>query len=277
MINLTEHGTPQLNAVHHCRAEAMLSALDTASVDLIVTSPPYDNLRTYNGFSWNFEYIAQQSYRVLKPGGVLVWVVDDSMVDGSKTLTGFRQAIYFTDIAGFRFHQHVIWEQNSVPQKRIKAYYDDFENVFVFSKDEPRVFNPIMRPNTNAGQVKKRGHSGKNGYGYTAGVRVVNPESMLTNVWRITVGFNQNTHDAVANEHPAIFPETLAERHILTWSNAGDVVLDYFGGSGTTAKMARKNGRQYITNDISQEYCQLMERRLTMPYTPSFMPMLESA
>lgn len=275
MIALNELGTPQLNTVHHCRAEAILSALDTGSIDLIVASPPYDDLRKYNGFAWNFEYIAQQSYRVLKQGGVLIWVVDDSMVNGSKSLTSFKQAIHFTDVAGFRFHQHIVWEQNSVPQKRGKAYYDDFENVFVLSKGEPSVFNPVMRRNTFAGEIKKKGHSGKNGYEYANGIRTVNDESMLTNVWRITVGFNQNTTDSLANEHPAIFPETLAERAILTWSDPGQIVLDYFGGSGTTAKMARKNGRDFLTNDISLEYCDLIQRRLNSPYTPSFMPMLE--
>lgn len=264
-------GAPAVNKVYNVTAEVMLAALPEASVDLIVTSPPYDNLRTYNGFSWDFEYIAQQSYRVLKPGGVLVWVVGDT-----RSLDGMRQAIYFQDKAGLTVHQRIVWEKNSVPQKRPKAYMPDFEDMFVISKGEPKTFNPIMKRNKNAGEIKRKGHYTADGYKYADGVRVVAEESILTNVWLMTVGFNHSTTDSLANEHPAIFPETLAERHILTWSNAGDVVLDYFGGSGTTAKMARKNGRDYLTCDISREYCDLMTRRLAAPYTPSFMPQLEA-
>lgn len=269
MIQLTEHGTPQLNTVHHARAEALLSALDSGSIDLVVTSPPYDNLRTYNGFSWNFEYIAQQTYRVLKPGGVLVWVVKDSFVDGSETLTSFEQALYFKQ-CGLNMHQRMVWEKNTLPQKRPNAYLPDFEDMFIFSKGTPATFNPIMKPNRYAGEKKRKGHSGKDGFDYAAGIRVVPDESILTNVWRINVGYNHSTDDDYAHEHPAIFPEDLVERHILTWSNPGDLVLDYFGGSGTTAKMARKNGRRWLTGDISGEYCALMEKRLAMPYTPMF-------
>lgn len=275
MIVLNELGTPQLNTVHHCRAEALLSALDSNSIDLVVTSPPYDNLRTYNGFSWNFEYIAQQTYRVLKPGGVLVWVVGDSFVDGSETLTSFDQALHFKYVAGFKMHQRLIWEKQGMPHKRPQAYLSDFEDMFVFSKGLPKTFNPVTRKNKHAGSAKQRGHSGDSGWEVVGGIRIVPEVSILSNVWVLGVGGTKTTTDEI--DHPAMFPEALAERHILTWSNAGDVVLDFFGGSGTTAKMARKNGRDYLTCDISREYCDLMERRLAQPYTPSFMPQLESA
>lgn len=273
MIALNEHGTPQLNTVHHCRAEAILSAFDTASIDLIVTSPPYDNLRTYNGFAWNFEYIAAQSYRVLKQGGVLVWVVGDATVNGSETLSSFRQALYFVDHAGFNMQQTIIWEKNAMPGDFGKRYRPCSEFMFVLSKGKPSKWNPIMAKNATSGQKKNKGHSGKNGW--QASKTVVTPEmSILSNVWYIPVGA-PTASDFSLGQHPAMFPEALAERHILTWSNAGDVVLDYFGGSGTTAKMARKNGRDFLTNDISREYCDLIERRLAIPYTPSFMPQLD--
>lgn len=276
MIALNEHGTPKLNKVHHCRAEAILSAIDTGSIDLIVTSPPYDNLRTYNGFTWNFEYIAQQTHRVLKPGGVAVWVVKDSFVDGSETLTSFEQALYFKK-CGLNMHQRIVWEKEGMPTKRPQAYMSDFEDVFVFSKGLPSTFNPIMKPNKKAGQVNKKYRSNPDGAVSDPGFRVTPDESMLTNVWRINVGLYNTATDDFAYDHPAPFPEKLAERVILTWSNTGDTVLDYFGGSGTVAKMARKNGRDFLTNDISLEYCDLMQRRLNSPYTPSFMPALERA
>jgi site-specific DNA-methyltransferase (adenine-specific) len=261
-------GAPTRNVVHHVSAETLLAALPDGCIDAIVTSPPYDSLRKYSGnWTFNFEAIARESYRVLKPGGVLVWVVGDATVNGSATLTSFRQALYFVDCAGFRMHQRIIWEKNSIPQKRTKAYLPDFEDMFVLSKSEPKTFNPVLRRNWNAGEVKRKGHSGKNGFDYAEGLRIVKDESVITNVWKITVGYNHSTKDYFAHEHPAIFPEALAERHILTWTNPGDLVLDYFGGSGTTAKMARANDRDYLTCDISGEYCDLMRRRLAQPYT----------
>lgn len=257
---------PRLDTVHHCRAEDMLTALPSNTIDLIVTSPPYDNLRTYKGFAWDFEYIARQSYRVLKLGGVLVWVVRDAFIDGSETLSSFEQALYFRG-TGLRMHQRIVWEKEGLPAKRPNAYLPDFEDVFVFSKGSPATFNPITKRNKKAGQVNKTGHSGKHGFVFSDGLRVVPDESLLTNVWTIGVGGGKTTTDNI--DHPAMFPEPLAERLILSWSNPGDIVCDYFGGSGTTAKMARINNRRFITNDISKDYCELMERRLAMPYTPN--------
>jgi len=272
MIITNELGTPQLNTVHHCRAEALLSALDSNSIDLGVCSPPYDDLRKYHGFAWNFEYIAQQTYRVLKPGGVLVWVVGDSFVEGSETLTSFEQALYFKKSAGFNMHQRFIWEKQGMPHKRPQAYLSDFEDVFVLSKGLPKTFNPIMKRNAKPGVKQKKWRSNTDGSESDPGWRVSPEYSILSNVWLINVGGNNVTLDDV--DHPAMFPEALAERHILTWSNPGDVVLYYFGGSGTTAKMARKNGRRWLTCDLSREYCDLMERRLAQPYTPMFAEML---
>jgi DNA modification methylase len=264
MIVLNEQGTPQLNTVHHCRAEALLSALDTGSVDLVVTSPPYDNLRTYNGFSWNFEYIAQQTYRVLKSGGVLVWVVGDATVNGCETLTSFEQALYFKKSVGFAV-ETMIWDKAKQPGLYGKRYEQVFEYMFVCSKGEPTTFNPIMVKSLTAG-TKRKASNRKDGYNKTEKIIVVNERKIDANIWYVPTGYGQTSTDGTA-DHPAMFPEALAERHILTWSNAGDVVLDFFGGSGTTAKMARKNGRDYLTCDISREYCDLMTRRLSIPYT----------
>jgi len=255
-------GTPRENEVYNVDALTLLRALPTGSVDLIVTSPPYDNLRTYNGYSFDFEPIAHESYRVLKQGGVLVWVVGDAFVNGSLTLTSFRQALYFVE-CGLNMHQRIVWEQQGMPSKRPQADQDDFEDVFILSKGTPVTFNPIMKRNKNAGQVRRKGSSGKQGWQYGDGVRTINSESLLTTVQLIPAGFTKDDRGG----HPAAFPEALAERHILTWSNPGDLVVDYFGGSGTTAKMARNNGRRWLTCDISSEYCDLMRKRLEAPYT----------
>lgn len=269
MITLTEHGTPALDTIHHCRAEALLSAMDTGSVDLIVTSPPYDNLRSYNGFAWNFEYIAQQAYRVLKVGGVMVWVVGDATVDGSETLSSFKQAIHFRERVGFRVHDTMIWDKRNIPGTYGKRYEQIHEYMFVLSKGEPKAFNPILRKNTNAGQIRsthRRIATGTNGHRKVT----VNDYSIDRNIWVVGVGGGHTSTDGTSG-HPAMFPEALAERHIMTWSNPNDIVMDFFGGSGTTSKMARANGRRYVTCDISKVYCDLMQKRLAQAYT---LPML---
>lgn len=263
---MTTLGSWTLDSVVHTDALTLLRGLPDACIDLIVTSPPYGNLRTYHGYSFDFEPIAQESYRVLKEGGALVWVVADAFVNDSLTLTGFRQALYFVE-CGFNMHQRIVWEQEGMPTRRPQAYQDDFEDVFVLSKGIPCTFNPVMKRNKNAGETKRRGSSGKHGFSYADGFRTVLAESVLTNVWKIGVGYMIASKDKLAYEHPAPFPEQLAERHILTWSNAGDVVLDYFAGSGTTLKMARNNGRHWLAGDVSADYCELMRRRLALPYT----------
>lgn len=254
---------PQIDTVHHCRAEDMLTALPSNYVDLIVTSPPYDNLRSYKGFSWDFEYIARQSYRVLKTGGVLVWVVSDSVVDGSETLSCFEQALFFRS-TGFLAWDTMIWRK-LIPGDMQKRYNHAFEYMFVLSKGEPSTFNAQLRPNKSAGSKSGGGHRRHHGAQKSEG-RTIKPMGRYENVWDISVGPQS---DPDKTPHPAKFPQELAERHILTWSNPGDIVLDYFGGSGTTAKMARIHNRRFLTNDISKEYCGLMEHRLAAPYTPN--------
>lgn len=263
---LPEYALSEVNHVHCCKAETLLTALARDSVDLIVTSPPYDNLRTYNGFTWDFETIAQQSYRVLKPGGVLVWVVGDETVNGSETLSAMRQAIYFKDVVGFKVHDTMIYEKDGThPQLPIVRYAQKWEFMFVLSKGVPKTLNIECAPKT--GEIYNATRRQRDG---SLKAKIVSAGGgPLGNIWRFSTGWMKSTPDAEAYQHPAMFPEKLAERHILSWSNPGDLVLDYFGGSGTTAKMARQNNRNFITCDISAEYCDLMRRRLAMPYTPN--------
>lgn len=259
-----------VNKVHCMEALDLLPLLPDNSIDLVVTSPPYDNLRTYNGYTFDFEPIARETYRVMKPGGVVVWVVGDATINGSETLTSMRQALYFVDVCGFRMHDTMIYQKNaSSPNTHHPRYLQEFEYMFVLVKEgDSPVWNPIMRPNFSKKQavakVKTQRNGEKKAYGGNQEFRSPCP---LGNVWGFNVGAASGD-DIIAFDHPAVFPELLAERHILTWSNAGDVVLDYFGGSGTTPKIARKLGRKYLYCDVSQEYCHLAERRLSMPYTP---------
>ena len=248
---------------------ATMQTFPDACIDLVVTSPPYDNLRTYGGHSWDFEGVAQQLWRVIKPGGVVVWVVADATIDGSETGTSFRQALRFMEI-GFRLHDTMIYEKDSCPFPETNRYYPVMEFMFILSKDKPRVANLIAdKPNLCAGQSVATGTQrevdgslSRVSASRVAPERSVKDFSVRGNVWRYHVGFGKVAGDKIAHNHPAIFPESLARDHILSWSNEGDIVLDPFSGSGTTAKMARLMGRQYIGIEINPEYCEIAKNRL---------------
>ena len=228
-------------------------------VDLTVTSPPYDGLRTYNGHSFPFEDIANELYRITKQGGVLVWVVNDSTKNGSESLTSFRQAIYFKEI-GFNVHDTMIYAKNSYMPLTHNRYEQQFEYMFVFSKGKPNTFNPIMIPSLTAGTKRNRGGSKANENTYAERLRdektIVNAEKQKPNIWFYDVGKNDKT------KHNAPFPEQLVQDHILSWTNDGDLTYDPFMGSGTTAKMSILNNRNWIGSEISSEYCKIIEERI---------------
>ena len=236
---------------------ATMATFPAESIDLVVTSPPYDNLRTYGGHSWDFEGVANQLWRVIKPGGVVVWVVADATVNGSETGTSFRQALRFMEI-GFRLHDTMIWEKGVVAFPESVRYNQKSEFMFVFSSGSPKAFNGIKdHPNVSAGRkVTGRDRCADGSFKERSGLgRECPDESLRGNVWHV---WNQMRGVG----HPAIFPEPLARDHILSWSNEGDIVLDPFSGSGTTAKMAKHNGRRFIGIEINPEYCEIAEKRL---------------
>ena len=233
--------------------------LEDASAQLVVTSPPYDELRDYNGYSFPFEDIAQELYRVTADGGVVVWVVGDR-IRGGRSLTSFRQALYFQEI-GFSAHDVMIYQKKNTPFMRSNAYTNAYEFMFVLSKGKPATFNPLKVPTARHGMEllthnklpdginkKKRGELKK--------------EKTRTNIWSYAVGLGGTTRDKIAFQHPAVFPEKLAEDHILSWSKPGDLVLDPMCGSGTTGKMALLHGRDFIGIDISREYIDIARQRL---------------
>ena len=232
-------------------------------VDLTVTSPPYDNLRDYNGYSFDFEAVAKELYRVTKQGGVVVWVVGDATVKGSETGTSFKQALFFKDI-GFNLHDTMIYGKNNPMPYHHNRYQTCFEYMFVFSKGRPNTFNSLCEPCVCANTKNHSTQRGVNGTvkvatGYGKQVKETRPRF---NVWFYNVGGGQAATDAFATEHPAIFPEQLANDHIISWSNEGDLVYDPFMGSGTTAKMAIINKRNWIGSEISKEYCEIAEKRI---------------
>lgn len=231
-------------------------------VDLTVTSPPYDNLRTYNGFSFNFEEVAQELYRITKDGGVVVWVVGDATVKGSETGTSFKQALYFKEI-GFNLHDTMIYQKNSYPFPPSNRYYQQFEYMFVFSKGSPATVN-LLKKDTKWRKNTKEISTTRQKDGTTSSMKYEKGKDkrILDNVWLCDTGYMRTTKDKIAYEHPAIFPEQLAYGHIISWSNPGDFIFDPFLGSGTTAKMALLEGRNYCGIDISEEYCEIARHRL---------------
>ena len=245
---------PAINSVITGNCLGVMKTFPDNCIDLTVTSPPYDNLRSYNGYSFDFENIAHELYRVTKEGGVVVWVVGDATINGSETGTSFEQALYFKKYCGFRLHDTMIYQKSGMSYPDLTRYYNVFEYMFVLSKGKPKKINLIKdRKNKFIGLVggNKRGGLCKRG---KIGTRF--------NIWSFANGGNNSSKDKIAFQHPAIFPESLAQDHILSWSDEGDLVLDPMCGSGTTCKMALLNNRNYIGIDISEEYCELSRRRI---------------
>lgn len=236
----------------------MMKLIPDGSVDLTVTSPPYDDLRNYKGYSFEFEGIAKELYRVTKPGGVVVWVVGDATIKGSETGTSFRQALFFKDVCGFNLHDTMIYDKGGAGGAKgsNKAYWNGFEYMFVFAKGAPSKFNPIEdRPNPSYGRTVKVTSRKADG-GTTAPRTVtVKEHGKRFNIWTIKDGRRQSLH-------PAVFPEMLARDHVLSWSNPGDTVLDPFLGSGTTGKVALQEDRHFIGIEISEEYFAIAQKRI---------------
>ena len=236
-----------MNKIYNENCLETMARMESESIDLTVTSPPYDDLRTYNGYSFDFEPIAKELYRVTKRGGGVVWVVGDQTKNGSESGTSFKQALYFKEI-GFNLHDTMIYEKNSSTYPASASgnrYSQIFEYMFVFTKGKPKAKLICDKPNKWAGH---KDFSGK----------LKNPVpdfSPRTNIWRYVTSFN-------GVKHPAPFPEQLAADHIISWSDEGDLIYDPFMGSGTTGYMAKKLNRNYIGSEISSEYCLIANERI---------------
>jgi len=246
-----------------------LSNMSDDYYDMVITSPPYDDIRKYNGFSFDIDTLAPELYRTTKKGGVVVWVVNDQVIKGSESGTSFRQALKFMD-AGFLLHDTMIYEKNSssYPSSvKSNRYTQIFEYMFVFSKGKPKTSNLICdKPNkwaghTNWGKNTKR--IGENEQLVEVGnIKPVPDFSPRNNIWRYVNGGGFASKDKIAHKHPAIFPEELVRDHLMTWTKEGDLVYDPFIGSGTVAKMCILLGRDYIGSEISQEYVDICNERI---------------
>jgi DNA modification methylase len=254
----------KINKIYNEDCLDTMSRMPNCCIDLVVTSPPYDNLREYHGYIFYFEDIAKALYRVIKNGGVVVWVVGDSTKKGTESLTAFKQALFFKKI-GFNIHDTMIYAKNNYIPLNHNRYDQQFEYMFILSKGKPKTFNPLRVPTLTCGRrnslYKKKG-IGIPAYAVKSRdvVAVVKPEKLKSNIWFYNVGHNDHT------SHPAPFPEKLVEDHILSWSNSGDLIYDPFMGSGTTAKMSFLLNRNYIGSEISSKYCAEIEKRMRNTY-----------
>lgn len=244
----------------HCGDNCDLMAMmPRESVDLVVTSPPYDDLRTYGGHSWDFFGVAWHLKRLLKPGGVIVWVVADATKDGSETGSSMEQALHFKRL-GLNLHDTMIWENaNPAPQAQHPRYQPCWEFMYVLCKGyPPKTWNPLKEAAVAAGEDRggtKGQRNQDDTYRHDEKKRWATQDSRLRrNIWRMTNGRSLG--------HPAPFPIALARDHIATWSNPGDVVLDPFAGSGTTATAAKELGRRFIGLEVNPDYCAIAEQRL---------------
>lgn len=257
----------ELNEVRNENCLDTMKLMPDNFVDLTVTSPPYDDLRTYNSYSFDFENVAKELYRVTKKGGVVVWVVNDQTINGSETGTSFKQALFFKD-CGFNLHDTMFYKKKTYGpvDSRQHRYANVIEYMFVLSKDKPKTFNKLTQLKSEKTLKRQKHKSGGNRRKPNGEMRSIGGLSeskykMRENVWGYVNGGNY-ANDNYALKHPAVFPEKLAEDHIISWSNENDLVYDPFMGSGTTAKMAKLNNRNWIGSEISSDYCDIIRQRL---------------
>ena len=252
--------------IHNEDCLETMARMDAGSLDMILTSPPYEDLRKYQGFSFDFARTASSMLRVLKDGGVASWVIGDRVRNGCESLTHQRHSVGFVD-AGFLLRYTLIYKKKQFAQPgTAQPYWRTHEYILVLTKGRPATINTIKdRPNIHAGLVR-RSHSNRQEDGTTskrgASGAAIEEFGARGTVWEYDAGYMKSTTDKIAYEHPAIMPEKLAEDQISTWSDPGDTVYDPFMGSGTTAKAARTLKRRWIGSEISAKYCRLAERRL---------------
>jgi site-specific DNA-methyltransferase (adenine-specific) len=274
------HSDLELNTIYNENCLDTMRSMPNNFIDLTITSPPYDDLRTYNnyiksgeaknnGYSFSFEPIAKELYRITKEGGVVIWVVGDSTIAGNETGNSFRQALFFKE-CGFNLFDTMIY---SKPPRGAcgnnQTYWQTFEYMFVLSKGKPKTLNLIKdrqnKESRNGDTGTKRLKNGellqvkRGGYG---------EYGRRTNIWEYRIGKGHSTNDQIAHQHPAIFPENLALDHIYSWSKVGDLVYDPMMGSGTVAKMCLLEDRNFIGSEINPDYCQIAEQRISK-YRPN--------
>ncbi len=246
----------------------LIKNIDDNQIQLTVTSPPYGTIRDYSGFSWDFENLVKELYRVTSPGGTICWIVSDQYIKGSRSLESMKQALYFKEVCGFTMHDHMIYQKSGFNFPANNRYHQVWENIFVLTKGKIKTFNPIKdKKNTYPGQKAHGRHRGANENDYKDMSKIVIAKpaeeyGKRYNVWYVKVGGGHVATNKIAHRHSAIFPESLCGDLIKSFSNESDLVFDCFSGSGTTPYMARELKRNYIGLEISKDYYNLSLERM---------------
>lgn len=230
-------------------------------IDLVITSPPYDKLRDYKGYKFDFKKIAKELFRVVKEGGTVVWIIDDAIVEGSKTGTSFKQALYFMEV-GFKLHDVMIWDKMALSPGALGnvRYYSAYEFMLILVKGKLKTFNPIKdRLNKHAGESRSITRKLKDG----SMRRVKRKVIVATHSQRFNIWQSSSESGLKGSDHPAPFPQQLITDHLISWSNEGDLIYDPCIGSGTTAKACLYTGRYFIGSEISKEYCRTANKRIS--------------
>jgi DNA modification methylase len=257
----------ELNKLYNENCLDTMAQMPDNFIDLVVTSPPYNEIRNYKGYNFDFNKTASELYRTLKTGGTICWIVGDSCTNGSESGTSFKQALHFIEL-GLKLHDTMIYEKSGFSSPSYNRYHQVFEYMFILVKDELKTFNPIKDRKVLWNSWGKRTRRMKDG---TLKITKdyngkIGRSSMRYNIWKYTTGgCNQSSADNIAYEHPAIFPEKLAGDHIVSWSNENDLIYDPFAGSGTTLKMAHLLNRKWLGSEISPDYCEIINKRMK-PY-----------
>lgn len=256
----------ELNKIYNDDNVKILKTFPDNCIDMVITSPPYEDIRDYESYVFNFPELAHELARTLKNGGVIAWNVDDKTVEFCESLNSFKQAIYFVEQCNLKLLDTMIYNKiNYLPrQLAIKRYQPAFEYVFIFTKNKPKTFNPIVDVEI-VGNVDRKTHNRRQKDG-SIKVREIKYEKKKYrargNVWNYNTGYMLSTKDKIAFQHPAIMHEQLVEDLMISWTNENDIVLDPFMGSGTTGKVAVKNNRNYVGIEISEKYCNIANERI---------------
>ena len=259
----------ELNRIYNEDCIRTMDRMPRDFIDLVVTSPPYDGIRDFKEddgagrWDWNkFKETVCYLHRVMKEGGVIVWVISDRVIDGDENCDSFKQALYFRE-SGFKLHDTMIYlKRGGCANADITHYWNGFEYMFVFVKGKIKTAN-LLRDRKNRQALAPSSGTRRGQDGDLRKVMAGQEEfGRRTNVWTYDVGFGKVSKDRVAHDHPAIFPEALARDHIVSWTNEGDLVYDPFMGSGTTAKVAKQEKRNYIGSEVSKDYCDIADKRL---------------
>lgn len=236
-------------------------------VDLVITSPPYDEMRDYKGFKFEFKKIARSLKSILKPGGIIVWVVGDQTKEYSESGNSFRQALYFKRI-GLHLYDTMIYQKSVPTPMNTRRYYQEFEFMFVLSKGKPNTFNPIKTISKTYKPGQRHDHSKRKSAAASDKGAMIRDKSIfhakrkkiIGNIWKYHAG--AGTKDKIAFKHPAIYPEKLVYDHVISWSNPGDLILDPMAGSGTTCKVSQVLKRNWIGIELTKEYCDIIKCRM---------------